>query len=164
MPYCHSLNGSPNTAIQSWIRHRGGKFLGLCAGGYYGCKRCEFEVGDPVLEVVGSRELGFFPGTCRGAAFDGFVYDKEDGARAAGLSVTGALEGVEGKVKCYCNGGGIFVGADEMEEKGVEVLARFTDKVNVEGGTVAAVYCRVGSGAAILTGVHPEYTRFKRCR
>ena len=158
VPYCHSLNGSPNAAITSWIRHRGGKFLGICAGGYYGSKRCEFEVGDRKLEVVGSRELGFFPGTCRGSAFEGFVYDKEVGATAAGLEVTGKLEGVkEGEVvKCYCNGGGIFVGAEEMEGKGVEVLARFTDKVNVEGGNVAAVYCKVGSGAAILTGVHPE--------
>jgi biotin--protein ligase len=155
VPYCHSLNGSPNAAITSWIRHRGGKFLGFCAGGYYGSKRCEFEVGDPVLEVVGTRELGFFGGTCRGAAFEGFVYDKEDGARAAGLKVLG-LEGCEEEIKCYCNGGGVFVGAEEMEGKGVEVLARFTEKVKVEGGDVAAVYCKVGAGAAILTGVHPE--------
>ena len=107
---------------------------------------------------MGGRELGFFPGTCRGAAFEGFVYDKEVGAKAAGLEITSRLEGVkEGEaVKCYCNGGGIFVGAEEMEGKGVEVLARFTDKVKVEGGNVAAVYCKVGSGAAILTGVHPE--------
>src|SRR5271170_7793766 len=120
VPYCHSLNGSPNAAITSWIRHRGGKFLGFCAGGYYGSKRCEFEVGDPVLEVVGTRELGFFGGTCRGAAFEGFVYDKEAGARAAGMKVLG-LDGCEEEIKCYCNGGGVFVDADEMEGKGVEV-------------------------------------------
>lgn len=157
MPYCHSLNGSPNAAISSWIRYRGGKYLGLCAGGYYGSKRCEFEIGDKYLEVVGSRELGFFPGTCRGAAFEGFVYDKEDGAKAASLKIESALPGVEGDVKTYCNGGGIFVDADLMTDKGVEVLARFTDKVKVEGGDAAAVYCKVGNGAAILTGVHPEY-------
>jgi len=113
-----------------------------------------------VLEVVGTRELGFFGGTCRGAAFEGFVYDKEDGARAAGLKVLG-LEGCEEEIKCYCNGGGVFVGAEEMEGKGVEVLARFTEKVKVEGGDVAAVYCKVGAGAAILTGVHPEYNPLK---
>lgn len=62
IPYCQSLNGSANAAISSWIRHRGGKYLGFCAGGYYGSKRCEFEIGDKFLEVTGNRELAFFPG------------------------------------------------------------------------------------------------------
>lgn len=59
-------------------------------------------------------------------------------------------------MKVYCNGGGIYVDADSMKEMGVSVLARFTDKVKVEGGDAAVVYCKVGTGAAILTGVHPE--------
>ena len=109
------------------------------------------------MEVAGSRELGFFPGTCRGAAFDGFVYDKEDGAKASGLKIESALPGVMGEVKAYCNGGGIFVDADSMTDRGVTVLARFTDEIKVDGGNAAAVYCKVGNGAAILTGVHPEY-------
>ena len=159
IPYCQSLNGSPNVAISSWIRHRGGKYLGLCAGGYYGSKRCEFEIGDKFLEVAGNRELGFFPGTCRGAAFEGFVYDREDGAKAATLKIEKEeLPGIKDDIKVYCNGGGIFVDADSMKEKGVSVLARFSDKVKVEGGDAAAVYCKVGTGAAILTGVHPEYS------
>ena len=114
-------------------------------------------MGNRQLEVAGPREFGFFPGICRGAAFGGFAYEKEDGSKAARLKVETALEGVVGDVKVYCNGGGIFVGADEMGEKGVTVLARFMDNVKVEGGNVAAVHCKVGKGAAILTGVHPEY-------
>jgi biotin---protein ligase len=158
VPYCAALNGAPNAAITAWVRHRGGKFLGLCAGGYFGCRQCEFEVGSKELEVVGRRELGFFPGTGRGAAFDGFVYDCEDGARAATLKVDGKkLPGVPGEVKSYCNGGGIFVDAGDMEDKGVSVLARFSEEVKVEGGDAAIVYCKVGKGAAILAGVHPEY-------
>jgi biotin---protein ligase len=112
-------------------------------------------MGDRKLEVAGPRELAFFPGTCRGAAFGGFVYDKEDGARAAGLTIEEGLE-VEGEVKAYCSGGGIFVDADSLRERGIEVLARYKDKVKVEGGDAAVVYCKVGCGAAILTGVHPE--------
>ena len=139
------------------MRHRGGKVLGFCAGGYYGSKRCEFEVGHPSLEVAGKRELGFFPGTCRGSAFEGFVYDKEDGAKAAMLTIEDALPGAKGEVKIYCNGGGIFVDADSMTDKGVTVLARFKDKVKVEGGNAAVVHCKVGNGAAVLLGVHPEY-------
>jgi len=46
--------------------------LGLCAGAYYGCARVVFEPGTP-LEVVGDRELAFFPGVARGAAFPGNV-------------------------------------------------------------------------------------------
>jgi len=156
--YCQSLAGSPNTTISSWIRHRGGKYLGFCAGGYYGSKRCEFEMGDKRLEVAGPRELGFFPGTCRGSAFGGFVYDQEDGARAATLKVEEGWEvGAVAEVKAYCNGGGVFVDADSYKGQGVEVLARFKEKVKVEGGDAAVVYCKVGIGAAILTGVHPEY-------
>jgi glutamine amidotransferase-like uncharacterized protein len=50
----------------------GGSYLGLCAGAYYGCARVVFEPGTP-LEVVGDRELAFFPGIARGAAFPGLV-------------------------------------------------------------------------------------------
>jgi biotin--protein ligase len=37
------------------------------------------------LEVVGERELAFFPGVARGSAFPGFQYETEAGAVAAGL-------------------------------------------------------------------------------
>jgi len=158
VPYCNSLNGAPNSAILSWVRHRGGKYLGFCAGGYYGSKRCEFEIGDKLLEVAGPRELGFFPGTCRGAAFEGFVYDSENGAKAAALQINQKeFPWIKEDVKAYCNGGGIFVDADFLEDRGVTILARFVDPVKVEGGDAAAVYCKVGKGGAILTGVHPEY-------
>lgn len=109
------------------------------------------------MEVVGNRELGFFPGTCRGSVFEGFVYDKEDGAKAAALKIENALPGVMGEVKVYCNGGGVFVDAESMADKGVTVLARFKDEIKVEGGNAAAVHCKVGKGAAVLLAVHPEY-------
>lgn len=61
MGYCRSLNGEGNRRIDQYVR-RGGSYLGLCAGGYYGSSKCEFEVGNKVLEVVGARELGMhFP-------------------------------------------------------------------------------------------------------
>lgn len=55
--YGRTLNGEGNRRIAQFVR-RGGKYLGLCAGGYYGCKRCEFEVGDKTVEVIGDREFG----------------------------------------------------------------------------------------------------------
>ncbi|KAJ5559767.1 hypothetical protein N7513_002166 [Penicillium frequentans] len=160
--YGHTLNGAGNRRITQFVR-RGGKYLGLCAGGYYGSKRCEFEVGDKTMEVVGERELAFFPGTCRGGAFPGFVYHSEDGARAVGLDVSKEAlnEGVVPMTfRSYYNGGGVFVDAALYKDKGVEVLANYNEKTNVdpgEGGAAAVVYCKVGEGAAVLTGPHPEF-------
>lgn len=158
--YCRALNGAGNRRIEQFVR-RGGAFLGFCAGGYYGCKRCEFEVGDKTLQVIGERELAFFPGTCRGGAFGGFVYHSESGARAAALTVSKeALTAgiVPTRFRSYYNGGGVFADAASYTDKGVEVLADYAEELNVDGGSGAAavVYCKVGEGAAILTGPHPE--------
>ena len=157
--FCAELNGAGNRRIADYVR-RGGRYLGFCAGGYYGAARCEFEVGNGKMEVVGGRELGFFPGTCRGGAFGGFEYGSEKGARAARVKVG---EGVRGDVDAdetvvYYNGGGVFVGAEAMREKGVEVLASYSDELDVDTGegSAAVVYCKVGDGAAVLTGPHPE--------
>lgn len=123
----------------------------------------EFEVGNGKLEVVGKRELAFFQGTCRGAAFSGFEYASENGARASKLKIEkGAFgdEEVEG-FRSYYNGGGVFVDAEKYAERGVQVLARFEEEgLHVEGGNVAIVYCKVGEGKVILTGPHPEYDSF----
>lgn len=158
--YCRTLNGEGNRKISQFVQ-RGGAFLGLCAGGYYGSKRCEFEVGDKRMEVVGSRELAFFPDICRGCAFPGFVYHSEEGAKAVELKIekTALAEGsVPDIFQSYYNGGGVFVDAAKYKDKGVEVLASYTEPLSVEAGDGAAavVYCKVGNGAAILTGPHPE--------
>lgn len=156
--YCRSLDGEGNNRISQFVR-RGGAFIGFCAGGYFGSQRCEFEVGDKKMEVVGSRELAFFPGTCRGCAFKGFVYHSEAGARAVDIIIDKASCGSDvltPSFKSYYNGGGIFVDAAKFKDKGVEVLATYSEPLDVEGGTAAAVYCKVGKGAAMLTGPHPE--------
>jgi biotin--protein ligase len=138
----------------------GGSYLGLCAGGYYGCKRCEFEVGKRAMEVIGERELGFFPGTCRGLAFKGFVYNSEAGAKAVKLSGDGdALGDKNGeKFSSYYNGGGVFVDAGKYKDKGVEVLATYEEELAVDAGEggAAVVFCKVGEGRVVLTGPHPE--------
>ncbi|CAZ80073.1 unnamed protein product [Tuber melanosporum] len=158
--YCRVLNGEGNRRIAQFVR-KGGAFIGFCAGGYYGCKMVEFEVGNGKMEVVGSRELQFFPGACRGAAFAGFQYASEKGARAPKIKVEKEALGdseLEG-FNSYYNGGGLFVDADKYADGGVEVLARFEEKekLSVEGGDAAVVYCKIGNGGAILTGPHPEF-------
>lgn len=161
--YCRALNGDGNRRISQFVE-RGGAFLGFCAGGYYGSKKCEFEVGNPKMEVVGTRELAFYPGTCRGCAFPGFVYHSEAGAKAVELKVSKtALTQVpiSDTFRLYYNGGGVFVDAPKYRDEGVEVLASFTETVKIDPGEGAAavVYCKVGNGAAVLSSPHPEYVR-----
>lgn len=158
--YCRKLNGEGNRRISQYVE-RGGLYLGFCAGGYYGSKRCEFEVGDSKMEVIGNRELAFFPGICRGCAFSGFVYQSEAGTRASQIrsSKKALTKGsVPDVFRSYYNGGGVFVDAPTFKDKGVEVLAEFTDDLDVDGGegSACAVYCKVGDGAALLTSTHPE--------
>ncbi|EAS29112.2 biotin-[acetyl-CoA-carboxylase] ligase [Coccidioides immitis RS] len=162
LPYCRTLNGTGNRRISQFV-HRGGAYLGFCAGGYYGSKRCEFEVRNEKLEVVGDRELAFYPGICRGCAFPGFVYNSEDGARASELQVSKSSfpdeKHIPPSFKSYYNGGGVFVDAPKFAHQGVEVLADYTESLKVDSGEghAAVVYCRVGEGAAVLTGPHPEF-------
>lgn len=158
--YCRSLNGEGNRRISQYVR-RGGAYLGFCAGGYYGSSKCEFEVGNKQLEVVGPRELQFYPGTCGGGAFKGFSYHSEAGARPAEVKVEqNAFKSglVPCSLKIYYNGGGVFVDAGKFKDKGVETLATYVHPIDVEGGEApaAVVYCKVGEGAAVLTGPHPE--------
>ncbi len=162
--YCRTLNGEGNRRIRQYVE-RGGIYIGLCAGGYYGSARCEFEVGDRQMEVVGNRELALFPGTGRGCAYSGFKYHSEEGARAIQLKVnkeTVNADQVEEQFRCYYNGGGVFVDAEKYRDQGVEVVAEYAVPTEVDGGVsnAAIIYCKVGDGAALLTGPHPEYGTF----
>lgn len=159
LPYCKVLNGLGNSRIKQFVK-KGGKFIGFCAGGYYGASRCEFQVGTP-MEVSGPRELGFYPGTKAGCAYSGFLYESHQGARATPLSVnTQLLPNVPSVVYNYYNGGGVFLNAAKL--KGVEVLASYTEPLDVQtlgkDDMAAVVYCKVGKGDVLLTGSHPEFT------
>jgi len=162
LPFCRILNGEGNRRIKQYV-YSGGAYAGFCAGGYYASSRCEFEVGDDKMEVAGDRELQFFPGICRGTAFPGFEYSSETGTRAAELRVEKAsLPSSAGVLpemfRSYSNGGGVYVDALKYKDRGVEVLANYTEELKVDPGECAAavVFCKVGEGCALLTGSHPE--------
>ncbi len=159
--YCRTLNGEGNRRIRRFVE-AGGLYIGFCAGGYYGSGKCEFEMGNKLLEVIGDRELAFFPGITRGGAFSGFVYNSEKGARAAKLQVNKTVlssGSVPNVFRSYYNGGGVFVDAAKYRDRGVDVLASYTENLAVDlgEGKAAIVYCKVGQGAALLTGPHPEF-------
>lgn len=164
LPYCAALNGAGNERITNFVRN-GGKFLGFCAGGYYGLSRCEFEVGNLEMEVSGPRELGFFPGTLKGCVYKGFVYESHEGVKAAELDVNlSALPLVNEQPACpekvvvYYNGGGMFLNASKY--RGVEILARYTGQTDLppDPDMAAVIYSKVGKGDVVLCGVHPEFT------
>ncbi len=148
VPYHDALKGPLNRRIRTFVE-KGGNYLGICAGGYYGSQSVQFEMGQP-LEVSGQRELAFFPGTAEGPAYGKgqFCYESEKGARIAPLSLaSGELSAA------YFNGGCSF--SDAALYPSVNVLAHYR---NLPGQPAALIECRVGKGLAILSGVHPEYT------
>lgn len=146
--YCKKLKGKGNEQIKDYVS-KGGKYIGLCAGGYYGGSYVEFDKGG-TLEVLGERELKFFPGKVKGPVLANYVYESEKGARVATVSWKEARQSQEYSV--YFNGGGYFVNAQKIPT--VKVLATY--KNSRFEGLPAIVECTVGEGKAILTGVHPE--------
>jgi biotin--protein ligase len=149
-PYCDDLNGPANAKIREFVQG-GGRYLGFCAGAYYASNEIEFEKGS-AIQVVGQRELGFFPGLSRGTMFPGFVYNSEKGAR----SVSIRLNESQKSIKTYYNGGGYFVHADKYDN--VKVICTYQDRgLAPETEPAAGVHCQVGKGTAVLFGVHPEY-------
>lgn len=125
----------------------GGKYLGLCAGGYFGAAHIDFFTGFAPYEIHTDGPLNFYPGTCDGPVWRDFVYNSERGAHAAAIDAWGQTFAI------YQNGGGAFVDADAFAD--ITVLARYADTQRA-----AIVQCPVGLGSAILTGVHPEFDPF----
>lgn len=150
IPYTHALNGEGNQKIRSYVEN-GGAFLGICAGGYYGGNFVDFAQGTD-LEVLGKRELSFFPGIVRGPILADYDYKSESGARAAKvvLKNTSLLQEIS-HFTVYYNGGGCFVDADKKNN--TTILAYY----GTEGQEAAIIECHVGLGKAMLSGVHFEY-------
>ncbi|KAJ9084247.1 biotin holocarboxylase synthetase [Entomophthora muscae] len=148
------LAGEGNIRIRTFVEN-GGKFIGFCAGAYYSCGRVEFELGTK-LQMAAVRPLKFFPGLGRGAAFRGFDYESEDGARAAPITFEFLQAYPTLKCPVYWDGGGAFINAHLTSN--VSVLATY-DAISDESENAAAVLCKVGDkgGEALLSFVHPEY-------
>lgn len=157
--FLNSLGEKGCQRIANWVREDGGRYLGLCAGAYFASNRIEFESGREGFEVKGDRPLKFFKGICKGTAFPGFLYDSEDGARDAIISLEGPLwkqawPEAPPSLAVYYNGGGYFEG-DPSDSSSTTILARYEE---LPARPVAGVLCRVGSqGKAVLWGVHPEH-------
>lgn len=147
VPYHLALKGTGNQRIRKFVEE-GGAFLGICAGAYYGCKEVEFDRGMD-LEVLGLRELAFFPGIARGPVYGlgSFQYHSECGARAALIS-----NHFDNKIlRSYYNGGCCFVDAEHHSH--IEIISRYLE---IETHPAAMVKMMIGKGKVILSGVHIE--------
>lgn len=148
VPYHQALQGTANRHIRRFVKN-GGRYLGICAGAYYGCAEVVFEKGTP-LEVIDQRELRLFPGTARGTLYPdnpSFAYQSVTCAHAAQLRMKNAT------FHAYYNGGCCFENAQQYPT--VKVIAEYID---TPSRLAAIVDCTVGNGRAILSGVHIEYT------
>lgn len=161
IPYLEELRGAGNARIRRYV-HDGGVYIGFCAGAYYASDRISFEAGSNI-QVIGDRELGFFPGLALGAVARPYTYSDESGACLVPLRrFHPGSHHDEEDVLAYSNGGCAFI-LDEKEPRSsnVETLARYCAPVCERQGLTdlllpAVVRVRVGQGVAVLSGVHPE--------
>ncbi len=140
--YAKKLNGEGNQRIKSFVLG-GGAYLGICAGAYYASGYVEFDKGGE-HEVLGERELAFFPDKMIGPNFGKYSYENNSGARAVEISAA-----TSGKVALYYNGGGYFSGAEKCSD--VDIMGSYYDR------TPAIVHIRYGKGNVVLSGVHFEH-------
>jgi len=152
IPYDRLLRGEGNRRIRQFVETLGRSYLGICAGAYYACSEVCFELDTP-MEVGECRELGFFRGRTVGCSFlPGrrlFRYDSEDGASSARVRLRPRMDLFD----VYYNGGCTFIGDGQAE-----VLADYTETATP---LPAVVYCTVGKGRAVLSGVHFEISTQK---
>ncbi|EER04163.1 Biotin--protein ligase, putative [Perkinsus marinus ATCC 50983] len=150
-PWVQDLNGKGCRLIRTFVED-GGSFLGTCAGSYFGSSACVFDKGGP-LEVLGPRELAFHTGPAVGPHLAAYKYDSNSGARAAELVDEGSddSEFPRGPIFAYFNGGPSFPSSQFPRDCRSEVLYRYASS-----GEPAILRCPVGSGKAILSGVHFE--------
>jgi len=134
--------------IEKIIRYvrGGGKYMGFCAGAYFGSAESCFELSG--RRVVKSRPLAFFPGKAIGPLVDGDDYLSLKAARAAEVSFK--IRGISELGALYYQGGCLF--DIEEDSAAVEIMSTYCGL-----GKAAAVFCKVGEGLAFLDGTHPEF-------
>lgn len=146
IPYHNALQGNSNRCIRDFVKN-GGNYIGICAGAYYGCDSIEFEKGYP-LEVIGERELKFFPGKAVGTVYHPgtFTYCSEVGARKASITKDNQT------YRVYYNGGCTFTPIKSLLN--THIIATYAD---IPDSPPAIISCQYGKGTALLSGIHFEY-------
>lgn len=143
LPYLSRLEGRACGRISAWVGEAGGRYLGICAGAYFGSAMVDFEPGTG-MAVTGERPLRFFPVKACGTLYPGtYVYDSEAGAKAIPVSFTSLSS-----FYAYYNGGCWF---ESLQDGSFSILGTYPD------GRAAIIGGAYGKGKVVLSGVHPEY-------
>ncbi len=147
LPYVKKLKGEGNKVIKEYVK-KGGSYLGICAGAYYGSTFVEFDKGG-LLEVVGKRELSFFDGKAIGPVLATYDYKNNSGARAAEIQTIYNKK----NIFVYYNGGPYFL---ENNDKENFEIATYQNKKHK--GLKAILGINFGKGRVVLSAVHFEYS------
>lgn len=148
LPYVAKLNGAGNNIIKTYVEN-GGTYLGICAGAYYSSSFVEFDKSG-MFEVLGERQLKFFPGKSIGPILAKYSYLTNSGARSAEIETN--ITGLE-SFKVYYNGGGYFEKPED--HLNIEIIARYK-----ENNLASIIKTNYGQGKVILSGVHFEVSPF----
>jgi biotin--protein ligase len=146
--YAKKLKGKGNAKIREFVA-KGGAYLGLCAGGYYGAKDVEFDKDGP-LEVIAPRELAFFQGWAVGPRYP-YTCGQHTGARAEPIYFEDEKKDKKNQssLTVYYNGGGTFYAQNNFSD--YTIIAQYQNQ------DPAIIYIAVGKGHVVLSGVHFEY-------
>ena len=129
IPYTKKLNGKGNQQIRDYVQ-QGGVYVGICAGAYYACSHIEFDLHGP-REIIGARELAFYPG------------------KAVGPIQRGPCWVWVNDTQMLLQDGPAFKQAENFAQ--VSILGRY------DTGAAAIISVPIGLGFAVLSGVHFEY-------
>lgn len=139
--FCEKLNGVGNQNIRNFVS-KGGSYLGICAGAYYGCSTLDWACG----KISGTRELGFYDGKATGPVFD-WVENKKDIYNGSWMKAVEIEIPNAQKLLTQYNGGPVF------EEVNGKVIARYTD---LENNPPAVIEGEFGQGRYIVSSPHIE--------
>ncbi len=142
--YAKKLNGLGNSIIKQYVE-QGGTYLGICAGAYYGCSNIEFQKGT-INEICQKRELSFLNGDAIGCIADiAPTYDQT--LKSASITL---IKIMDSKIPTLYWGGCYF---NIDKDSSTHIIATYD---NIKNQPPAIIYCPIGKGQAILSGVHFE--------
>ena len=147
--YTEKLNGAGNQAIRSYVE-KGGCYLGICAGAYYGCAEIEWAKNESDAAICAPRELGFFPGKAIGPVYE-FIEENDFSKSWCGAARLFYDDGnMQINTLVSYEAGPVFEGDND---ENCQILARYTGLPNQPA---AIVECSVGKGKAVLCSPHVE--------
>lgn len=162
--YHQTLTGEPVEIVREWVLE-GGRFWGICAGGYFGTSSVDLGIGDG-NRVMSLRQMKLYPGTAIGPSLGNVPYDylsqkeccvtpikvAKELCYESGLESTSSSE----ELWAYYNTGCSFVLDVKKAGMPVRELAWYKDPRASEH-PCAIVETFPGKGYALLSGVHPEF-------